>query len=374
MQEYGIKVARIWGFALEETVTQQQSKELRLQESPGVYNETTFQGLDYVLYSASQHDVRIIITLEGYWQSIDMYIEWINTTSNRNDFFMDYTTRQMYKKHVMKVSQRVNIFTNISYMHDSTIFAWEMMNEPRCTECGTTLQEWIGEMGLFFKAVDPNHMISIGSEGFYSDSCFRTHVNPGQDIWQTGICSSPWAQEQGQDFIRNHETTAIDFVSVHVWADNWYGYADYCGYIDQNKKFNYTYECELWKEKLDYTELWIKSHIEDAQKLGKPLIISEFGKTRSSAKLEESDLLLEGEQAHDGLEVRDKFFQMIYDIIEEDAIGNQGSTQGSNFWNFYADGIGTDDPYYVSSLHDSTMGIVQRHAYSMNQLSVNTNC
>ena len=85
-----------------------------------------------------------------------------------------------------------------------TIFAWNLMNEPRCTGCGWALQAWIEEMSLFVKSLDPLHMLTVGEEGFYSSTCSRVHLNPGSGSRRTGIASSPWALMEGQDFVANH--------------------------------------------------------------------------------------------------------------------------------------------------------------------------
>lgn len=73
------------------------------------------------------------------------------------------------------------------------------------------LQAWIDEMSKYLKKADPNHMITVGEEGFYTKGSTGEAVNPG-----TG-----WASLTGQDFIANHASPAIDFAAAHIWPDNW---------------------------------------------------------------------------------------------------------------------------------------------------------
>lgn len=72
-------------------------------------------------------------------------------------------------------------------------------------------QSWIDEMSKYLKQADPNHMITVGEEGFYTKGSTGEAVNPG-----TG-----WASLTGQDFIANHASPAIDFAAAHIWPDNW---------------------------------------------------------------------------------------------------------------------------------------------------------
>ena len=41
------------------------------------------------------------------------------------------------------------------------------------TGCGYALQAWVEEMAVYMKAIDPNHMVGLGAEGFYSTTCDR---------------------------------------------------------------------------------------------------------------------------------------------------------------------------------------------------------
>lgn len=73
------------------------------------------------------------------------------------------------------------------------------------------LQSWIDDMSKYLKKADPNHMITVGEEGFYTKGSSGEATNPG-----TG-----WASLTGQDFIANHASPAIDFAAAHIWPDNW---------------------------------------------------------------------------------------------------------------------------------------------------------
>jgi endo-1,4-beta-mannosidase len=41
------------------------------------------------------------------------------------------------------------------------------------------MQNWTSEMAAYVKSLDPNHLLTLGEEGFYSTSTDRLSVNPG---------------------------------------------------------------------------------------------------------------------------------------------------------------------------------------------------
>ena len=72
-------------------------------------------------------------------------------------------------------------------------------------------QGWIEEMSAHLKSVDPNHLVTVGEEGFYAVGSVNERLNPGNG----------WASITGQNFSANHAPAGIDFAAIHLWPDNW---------------------------------------------------------------------------------------------------------------------------------------------------------
>ncbi|KAL3155965.1 hypothetical protein ABBQ32_012960 [Trebouxia sp. C0010 RCD-2024] len=277
-----------------------------LQIKAGKYSEHAFQALDYILDEASKHGVRLLLTLVNNWDNADsktQYIQWAGAEGD-DVFFTDPGTKQLFKDHIDAMVNRRNTINNRLYKDDPTIFAWDLMNEPRCDcfpdfipvpdsyvscrpECAKKVQSWIDEMSKYLKKADPNHMITVGEEGFYTKGSSGEASNPG-----TG-----WASLTGQDFIANHASPAIDFAAAHIWPDNW----------------------ETWD--VDFLETWIKQHAADAKAMGKPFMIEEFGK----------EVHLESGTQANISSIRGPFYRKVYQQLQE-SLNADGPLKGVIFW------------------------------------------
>lgn len=58
--------------------------------------------------------------------------------------------------------------------------AWELCNEPRCEGdfSGSRLQAWTEQTAEFLKSLDPHHLVTLGSEGFFGSSSPGAPHNP----------------------------------------------------------------------------------------------------------------------------------------------------------------------------------------------------
>lgn len=238
----GVTVLRTWMFDHEDWHG--------FEPSQGVYNDQEFAEFDYILYSAAQHGIRVIPVLENYWPDyggVDTVLQWNGLPtgqSNRWRFFNQdacpacFTEYENYANYALN---RVNHYTGVAYKDDPTIFAWELMNEPRYENQGTdenvhgtTLRKWVDTMGAYIKGIDHNHMVDAGLEGH------GTKYGFGGD--------------EGNPFVYIQQSPYIDFTSAHPYPNA--GWA------------NLT---------LDQTLTLINAWISDSKNLvGKPFFMGEF--------------------------------------------------------------------------------------------------
>ncbi|XP_071691003.1 mannan endo-1,4-beta-mannosidase 6-like [Rutidosis leptorrhynchoides] len=303
----GLTVCRTWGF-------NDGDQEHALQIKPSVYDENVFKAFDFVVSEAKRFKIRLILTLVNNWVDYGgkaQYVKWgkeagLNLTHD-DDFFSHPTLRGYYQSYVKTVLNRVNTITNITYKDDPTIFAWELMNEPRCQSdpSGDKLQEWIEEMAFYVKTIDRKHLVDIGLEGFYGPSTpNKVKHNPYN-----------YSKQEGTDFIRNHQVLGVDFASVHMYADSWI-------------------ERPIPNARITFIKSWMKNHIHDAEKyLKMPVIIGEFGVSTKYTGYNTS--------------LRNNLMSLVYNIIFHSA-KKGGSGGGSLVWQLFPEGMEyMDDGYGV---------------------------
>uniref|UniRef100_A0A453PRF6 mannan endo-1,4-beta-mannosidase n=1 Tax=Aegilops tauschii subsp. strangulata TaxID=200361 RepID=A0A453PRF6_AEGTS len=152
----GPTVVRTWAFS------DGQGSDRPLQITPGVHNEQVFVGLDFVIAEAKKRGIYLILSLVNNMDSFGgkkQYVQWARDRGHYlgsdDDFFSDALTQQFYKNHIKRMVTRVNTFTRVAYKDEPTIFAWELMNEPRVPSdlSGKTMEVALGGIDVRVRQV-----------------------------------------------------------------------------------------------------------------------------------------------------------------------------------------------------------------------------
>jgi mannan endo-1,4-beta-mannosidase len=309
LQALGVRNLRILGSA--EFSPLKNSIEPGFRDKSATYNEDLLKGLDWTLAEMAKRDMTGVIYLGNFWEwsgGMMTYLSWVNggrfidmndpahpwpEFADRNAaFYSSDAAQALYRDYVRAVVSRTNSVTGVAYAADPTIMAWQLANEPRpagSDKVGVPnlrhFYRWIDETAQYIKALDPNHLVSTGSEGLKGSI------------------------EREEVVLAAHRPASIDYLTTHIWPNNW-------SWMDAGDLAN-TYEAGAAKV-ADY----IQTHIRLARTLGKPLVIEEFGYPR------------DGQHAYDPTittAYKDCFYRQIYAAIEADAKAG-GPLSGSNFW------------------------------------------
>ncbi|KAK2364922.1 mannan endo-1,4-beta-mannosidase [Trifolium repens] len=318
----GLNLARTWAF--------NDGGYKALQISPGSYDEDVFKGLDFVISEAGKNGVQLILSLVNNWNDYggkSQYVKWAKergeSVNNDDDFFLHPVVKQYYKNHIAAVLTRKNTITGLAYKDDPTIFAWELMNEPRCQSdtSGKSIQSWVSEMAPYVKSIDSNHLLEIGLEGFYGQT--MPEKNPSFQV--------------GTDFISNNQVAEIDFATIHLYPETWVSSTD-----------------ESAQDA--FVDKWVQTHIQDSKDiLNKPILITEFGKSSKYSGY--------------NVDKRNSYFEKLYNFVYNSA-SNGGPCAGGLFWQFMAQGLDNFRDGYEVILEEnpSTATVISQQSTRMSNL------
>ena len=286
-----------------------------LQPSPGVYDDELLVGLDRFMAELGKRDMKAVLYLNNFWEwsgGFGQYLEWAGEgeivlpvrdgwkpfTEYTSRFMLNDKAKSMAADHVRKIVSRVNTVTGKSYSEDPAIFSWQIANEPRCfsasPENKQAFADWIWSTAALIKSLDPNHMVSTGSEGYYG-------CESDMDLFE-----------------KIHTCPDIDYLNMHIWPYNW----KWVG------KENLESGLE---EAIFRTDSYIDAHIAVAERCGKPIVLEEFGWPRDDVKYSKDTPVT----------VRDKYYRHVLERVVG-AKKEGGMLAGANFWGWGGSAVQVD--------------------------------
>jgi mannan endo-1,4-beta-mannosidase len=282
-----------------------------LQTAPGKYNDEMLDGLDFLLSEMGKRGQYAILFLNNSWDWSGGYAQYANWNGygeipypsvkpNTWSQFMKYAAQflncencqKQFREHVRFMLTRTNRYTGTKYTDDPTIMTWEIGNEPRAfsTENFPAFEKYIRETATLIRETDKNHLITTGSEG------------------QAGCENSI------EVFEHIHSFPEIDYLTMHIWPKNWswLDVKNIPGTLDKSIK---------------NTNEYMEAHFAVARKLGKPIVLEEFGLPRD----------FHGYLPAETTSTRDRYYanafsQVIIHCKKNDVLA------GCNFWSFGGEG------------------------------------
>lgn len=335
-----------------------------VQKKPGEFDEKILQGLDFLLVEMNKREMSAVVCLTNFWHwsgGMAQWMSWSEATpipyppphpGGSWSVFQEYSARfysnveaqNNFKEAIKKIISRTNTISQKKYVDDPTIMSWQLANEPRGDKNREPFLKWISSTAKLIKSLDPNHLVSLGSEG--------DTLSP---------------QTAGNDFIEDHQISEIDYTTIHIWLENWGVY-------------NPTQSSLSLKNSLNIMKNYIQTHIKKSLFLKKPLVIEEFGLARDQRSMDPSSTTIDRNTMYKAL-----FEEVLVDMKKENSV-----ISGVNFWAWSGESLPRkpyghlwkvgdsflgDPPheeqgwYGVYSTDESTLDIIKDYSFKFSKLS-----
>ena len=305
----------------------------KLQLQPGVYNDTILEGLDFMMCELEKRDMKAVLYFNNAWEwsgGYGAYLDWVGYSGDvmsskepgkmvhfdrtpvpsydgwweymqyASAFMLNDSAKALAANHVRFIVSRNNKITGKPYSESPALMAWEIANEPRCFADDSLHKakfvEWIDEQSTLIKELDPNHLVTTGSEGYHG------------------------CQDDYELFNAIHTLKNIDYACIHIWPNNW----GWLGQFNQNYDADKTIAEDTPDPIVDRVQAACDStldYIQNAYKYmsaaGRPMVLEEFGYPRDRF------VFTPGSPTKG----RDAYYRYVFSIIRD-----SGMIAGCNFW------------------------------------------
>ena len=344
LRAHGITNLRVLGAS--EQSPFRKALQVTFRDAGDRYNETLLRGLDYLLDELAERDMHAVIFLNNFWEwsgGMGTYLYWTNggefvdlgDPEHPWPAFPDFTAgfyeseaaNRLFRHYVETLVTRTNTVNGKPYADDPAIMAWQLANEPRPgyrNELGFSRLEsyyrWIAETAGLIRSLDPNHLVSIGSEG--TMGCLQDET-----------C-----------YLEAHAIEAIDYLTFHMWPKNW----SWFDAQNPGDTFSST------REKAD---AYITDHLAFAEQLGKPVVLEEFGLERDGGAFDPAATVT----------LRDRLYGQVFEHVER-SLAHGGPFAGTNFWTWGGYGRAQHDDYLWQAGDVSFTGDPPQEAQGLNSV------
>jgi len=281
-----------------------------LQPRKGVFSEAALQGLDFVLSEMGRRKMKAVIYLSNNWDwsggwlqylnwngllpdsALHRKLSWDEMREKVSQFYDCSACVADYELMVRTVVGRRNSITRRRYAADPAIMAWELANEPRPMRPSAYdgYRRWVSASAALIKRIDPDHLVTTGTEGMASTD---DNIGLYSDI---------------------HADKNIDYLTIHVWPKNWGFFSD-------------TAIGASMPGIVAKTKVYVDRHLAVARRLGKPMVIEEFGLPRDLQRFEPGSAAT----------LREEYYKYIFAIVKESIAAGTGAV-GCNFWAYGGEG------------------------------------
>ncbi len=282
-----------------------------LQPKPKVYDSQILEGLDFLLAELKKRKMLAVVCLNNFWPwsgGMSQYLVWSGAAaipypppqpggswstyqSYTQNFYSNPKAVTLANEFVKMLLNRMNSVNKIRYKEDSTIMAWELANEPRGVRNTEAFNQWIESTSELIKSIDKNHLVTTGVEG-----------------------ETTWPSFNGMNFLKNHSYLNIDYTTIHIWAQNW------SWYDPKNPQ-------KTFPEAIEKMKNYFQEHVEKAKRLGKPLVVEEFGLARDGESYDPESTTF----------YRDQYYKVVFEEVYQSAL-TASPVSGVNFWAWAGEG------------------------------------